>query len=64
MLSRQRIPDRDDLFSNWWMTNSPQIGLFLNFLDHNKCSVVLGGQNWVIETKYIRHNVMENSYVS
>jgi hypothetical protein len=63
MLHRQRIPNRDDLFSNWWMTSAPQIALFLKFLDQNKCAVVLDGQNWIIETKYVRHNTMENSYV-
>ncbi len=60
MLHRRRIPDKDDLFSNWWMTNAPQIALFLKFLPENKCEVVLGGKGWVIETKHVRHNVQEN----
>ena len=63
MLHRQRIPEKDDLFSNSWMTNSPQVALFLEFLDTNKCAVILDGQNWVIETKYVRHNVPEESCV-
>jgi hypothetical protein len=39
------------------MTNSPQIALFLSFVEDNKCSVILGGQKWVIDTKDVRHNI-------
>ena len=31
MLQRPRVAGSDDLFSNWWQTTAPQVGLFLNF---------------------------------
>ena len=60
MLHRQRIPGKDDLFSNWWQTSAPQVALFMKFLDRSKCQIVLGGEDWIIDTKDVRHNVGES----
>ena len=64
MLHRQRNPERDDLFSNWWQTTAPQVALFMKFTDSGKCEVMLGGQDWIVETKNIRHNTMEMENVN
>ena len=64
LLRRPPILGKDDLFSNWHQTTSPTVALFLEFVSHEKCTIMLDGQNWSVETKQIRHNVMEESYVS
>ena len=64
MLHRQRVPEKDDLFSNWWQTSAPQIALFLKFMDRNQCAVLMDGQRWIVDTKFVRHNVAEESYAS
>lgn len=66
LLTRPRILGVDNLFSNYYQTTSPSVALFLSF-DHderNKCTVMLGGQNWSVELKNIRHSVQEESYVN
>lgn len=64
LLNRPRVPGKDDLFSNWHQTTAPTVGLFLEFEGHNKCVVMIGGHNWSVDTKNIRHNVKESSYAS
>ena len=63
LLMRPRIFGEDDLFSNYFQTLEPCIGLFLNFHRDNKCVVLIDGQNWSVETKNVRHNVREKSCV-
>ena len=64
LLNRPRIPGKDDLFSNWHQTTAPNVGLFLGFEDYHKCIILIGGQRWSVDTKNVRHNVQEESYVS
>jgi len=63
LLNRPRVPGKDDLFSNWHQTTAPTVGLFLKFEGSHKCVVMIGGCNWSVDTKNIRHNVQEDSYV-
>ena len=62
-MHRQRVPEQDDLFSNWWQTTAPQVALFLKFTGSDKCEIILDGQGWVVDTKNVRHNVKEETYV-
>ena len=61
---RPRIPGTDDLFSNYYQTLSPSVAIFLEFEESDKCIVMMGGDNWTVPTKHIRHNVEEKNYVS
>jgi hypothetical protein len=63
LLNRPRIPEKDDLFSNYWQTTAPNVAVFLRFEGNDNCLVMLGGQNWSVPTKHIRHNVRENCHV-
>ena len=63
-MHRQRIPEKDDLFSNWWQTSAPCVALFLKFQDGGKCAIMLDGNSWIVDTKNIRHNVLERADVS
>ena len=62
LLHRPRIHGKDDLFSNWHQTSKPCIALFLEFVNHDKCRIMLGGENWSVDTKNIRHNIVEDEY--
>ena len=64
LLKRPRIAGKDDLFSNWHQTTSPTVALFLKFTTHEKCSIMLDGQNWSVETRNVRHSIMEKSNAS
>ena len=64
MLTRPRIPERDDLFSNYHQTVRPCIALFLNFKGYDSCEVMMDGVNWTVKVKSIRHNVLEEENVS
>jgi len=64
LLHRPRMAEKDDLFSNWHQTTGPTVALFLEFESHEKCTIMLDGQNWTVETRNIRHNVAEEIYVS
>ena len=63
-MNRPRIPGKDDLFSNFYQTTIPAVALFLEFVNHEKCTIMLDGQNWSVDTKNIRHNVGEEVYAS
>ena len=63
LLQRPRIIGKDNLFSNYHQTNQPTIALFLEHEDHEKCQIVLDGQNWSVETRMVRHNIQEERYV-
>ena len=64
LLHRPRIPGKDDLFSNWHQTTAPCVALFLEFQSHEKCTIMLDGQNWSVETRQVRHNVSEEADAS
>ena len=59
LLHRPPILGKDDLFSNWHMTKSPAVALFLEFINNEKCTIMLDGVSWGVDTKRIRHNVSE-----
>ena len=63
LLQRPRIPGKDDLFSNWHETKSPSVAVFLEHQDNKQCIVVIGGRNWSVQTKNVRHNVSEAANV-
>ena len=63
LLHRQRIPEIDDLFSNYFQTTAPSVALFLEFHDNDKSVVMMSGQNWYVDTKNIRHNIREETCV-
>ena len=62
LLHRPRVPGKDDLFSNWHQTTSPTVALFLEFVSHEKCTIMLDGQNWSVETRNVSHNVQEKEH--
>ena len=64
LMNRPRIPGKDDLFSNYYQTTVPTVAIFLEFEGHNQCLVMASGYKWRVETKNIRHNVEEVSYVN
>ena len=64
LLRRPRIPGKDDLFSNFHQTTAPTVALFLEFESHDHCKIMLGGDNWSVELRSVRHNVMEKNYAS
>jgi hypothetical protein len=55
---------QDDLFSNFHQTTKPTVALFLQHETHDHCTIMLDGQNWSVETRQVRHNVMEENYAS
>ena len=55
---------KDDLFSNYHQTTVPAVALFLEHQGHLKCTIMLDGQNWSVETCQVRHNVAEDAYVN
>lgn len=64
LLQRPRIPGKDDLFSNFYQTREPTVALFLEFESHEKCKIMLDGENWTVETREVRHSVTEAAYVN
>ena len=62
LLQRQRVPGKDDLFSNFHTTKEPVVALFLEFESRDHCKIVVDGQNWSVKTRGIRHNIMEENY--
>jgi hypothetical protein len=64
LLNRPRIPGKDDLFSNYYQTTSPTVALFLQFISHSQCVIVMSGQSWSVDTKDIHHNIQEIKNVS
>ncbi len=63
-MNRPRIPGKDDLFSNYYQTTVPSVAIFLEFKDSDECIVMMGGKNWAVPTKNIKHNVAEVSYAN
>jgi hypothetical protein len=59
LLTRPRIPGKDDLFSNYHQTTVPCVGLFIGFSGYNSSEIMMGGANWTVDTSLIRHNVYE-----
>jgi hypothetical protein len=59
LMNRPRIPGKDDLFSNFYQTTAPSVAIFLKFKGDNQCLVMMGGDNWTVPTKNIKHNVQE-----
>ena len=59
LLQRPRIPGEDDLFSNYHQTKEPYIALFLNYVSHEYCKIMLEGSEWRVETREVKHNVQE-----
>jgi len=55
---------KDDLFSNYHQTTAPCVALFIEHESHNKCTIMLDGQNWSVETRGVRHNIREEQYVN
>ena len=63
LLRRPRVFGKDDLFSNYFQTTKPCVALFIEFVSHENCTVMMDGQNWSVETKQVRHNVSEDCNV-
>ena len=61
---RVRIVGKDDLFSNYHQTTAPCVALFIEHESHNKCTIMLDGQNWSVETRGVCHNIREEQYVN
>tara|TARA_Y100001963_G_C6781357_1_gene450078 strand:+ start:407 stop:529 length:123 start_codon:yes stop_codon:yes gene_type:complete len=38
------------------------VALFFEFVSHEKCSIVLDGATWTVETRQVKHSVKEESY--
>tara|TARA_R110000824_G_scaffold397984_1_gene601361 strand:- start:336 stop:509 length:174 start_codon:yes stop_codon:yes gene_type:complete len=55
---------QDSLFSNYYQTHQPTVALFLEHETHDKCKIMLDGQNWSVELRNIKHNVMAESHAS
>lgn len=64
LMNRPRISGKDDLFSNYYQTTSPCVALFLKFEGQDQCLIMMSGQNWTVQTKNVRHNVMEENCAS
>ena len=64
LLRRPRIVGKDDLFSNYHQTTSPCMALFIEHETHEKCTILLDGQPWSVETVQVNHSVREENYAS
>ena len=63
LLQQPSMTRKADLFS-YHQTTSPCVALFLEHESHHKCTIMLDGQNWSVETRQVRHNVAEENYAS
>ena len=64
LLTRPRVVGKDDLFSNYYQTTSPCVALFVDFVGYKSCEVLMGGTQWTVDIKNVRHNITEEANAS